>query len=92
MGTLPRTATRHRVPIPASMAPAEAVEAAPVESGTRAKAPGAVAAAPAVDPCHWELLHFTLWEHDAPEAPGEHYEVLHLSMPERERLGESRQW
>ncbi|WP_392755759.1 DUF4865 family protein [Streptomyces sp. LN590] len=89
---LPRTATRHRAPIPASVAPADAVEAALEESGTSAKAPGAVATVLAVDPRHWELLHFTLWEHDAPEAPGERYEVLHLSMPERERLGEGRQW
>ncbi|MFE9865736.1 DUF4865 family protein [Streptomyces sp. NPDC005506] len=89
---LPRTATRHRAPIPASVAPADAVEAALAESATSAKAPGAVATALAVDPRHWELLHFTLWEHDAPEAPGERYEVLHLSMPERERLGEGRQW
>ncbi|MFD4231162.1 DUF4865 family protein [Streptomyces sp. NPDC058545] len=89
---LPRTATRHRAPIPTSVAPADAVEAALEESVTSAKAPGAVATALAVDPRHWELLHFTLWEHDAPEAPGERYELLHLSMPERERLGEGRQW
>ncbi|MFE5108123.1 hypothetical protein [Streptomyces sp. NPDC056663] len=56
---------------------------------------GLRAAAPADRPRSlelWELLHFTLWEHDAPEAPGERYEVLHLSMPERERPGEGRQW
>nr|WTB29361.1 DUF4865 family protein [Streptomyces sp. NBC_00830] len=89
---LPRTATRHRAPIPASVAPADAVETALEESGTLAKTPGAVATALAVDPRHWELLHFTLWEHDAPEAPGDRYELLHLCMPERERLGAGRQW
>ncbi|MFG2630985.1 DUF4865 family protein [Streptomyces sp. NPDC048473] len=89
---LPRTATRHRAAVAASVAPADAVEAALDESRRLARTPGAVATALAVDPRHWELLHFTLWEHDASEAPGDRYEVLHLSAPERDRLGEGRQW
>lgn len=91
-GALPRTATRRRTPIPASAAPADAVEAALEESGALARTPGAVATALAVDPRHWELLHFTLWAHDAPETPGDRYEVLRLCMPERGKLGERRQW
>ncbi|MER5853400.1 DUF4865 family protein [Streptomyces sp. NPDC002012] len=89
---LPRTATLHRAAVAASVAPADAVEAALEESQGLAKTPGAVATALAVDPRHWELLHFTLWAQEAPEAPGERYEVLHLSAPERERFGEGRQW
>ncbi|MFJ2914455.1 DUF4865 family protein [Streptomyces sp. NPDC087228] len=89
---LPRTATRHRTAVAASVAPADAVGAGLDESRRLAQSPGAVATALAVDPRHWELLHFTLWEHTAPEAPGERFEVLHLSAPERERLTEGRQW
>ncbi|MFE7403142.1 DUF4865 family protein [Streptomyces sp. NPDC057557] len=85
---LPRTATLHR----AAVAPVDAVEAALEESRKLARTPGAVATALAIDPRHWELLHFTLWEQEAPEASGARYEVLHLSAPERDRLGEGRQW
>ncbi|MEU8628860.1 DUF4865 family protein [Streptomyces sp. NPDC048669] len=89
---LPRTATRRRVPVPASAAPADAVGAALEESSRLAKAPGAVATALAVDPRHWELIHFTLWDRLAPEEPGERFEVLHLSQPGRGDLRKGRQW
>ncbi|MFF2324395.1 MULTISPECIES: DUF4865 family protein [unclassified Streptomyces] len=89
---LPRTATRRRTAVPASVAPADAVGTAREESRRLAKTPGAVASALAVDPRHWELLHFTLWEQDAPEVPGDRYEVLHLSAPERDRIGEGERW
>lgn len=83
---LPRTAVRRREQITDSARPAAAVEAALEESRRLAAAPGAVATALAFDPRHWELLHFTLWEHEPPEVPGDRYEVLHLSSPERDRL------
>lgn len=89
---LPRAATRHRSPVPPSVSPADAVEAALAESRRLAKAPGAVSTALAADPRHWELLHFTLWDHPAPEAPGDRYQVLHISRPEADRLGTGRQW
>ncbi|MFF3264454.1 DUF4865 family protein [Streptomyces sp. NPDC002932] len=89
---LPRSATRRRAPVPESAAPADAVEAALEESRRLAKAPGAVVTALAVDPRHWELVHFTLWDGPAPEEPGERFEVLHVSRPEREALREGRQW
>lgn len=78
--------------MPQSVAPADAVEAALEESRRLAKTPGAVATALAADPRHWELLHFTLWDDLAPKAPGERYQVLHLSSPEQDRIGEGRQW
>lgn len=89
---LPRTATRRRAPVPASAAPADAVDAALEESSRLAKAPGAVATALAVDPRRWELVHFTLWDHPAPKEPGERFEVLHLSQPGRGDLRQGRQW
>lgn len=89
---LPRTAVRRRERIADSVRPADAVEAALEESRRLAGTPGAVATALAVDPRHWELLHFTLWEHEPSGAPGDRYEVLHLSSPERDRLGQGKQW
>ncbi|MFC9941797.1 DUF4865 family protein [Streptomyces pratensis] len=91
-GARARTAVRHRERIEDSTRPAVAVEAALEESRRLAGAPGAVATALAVDPRHWELLHFTLWEHEPPGVAGDRYEVLHLSSPERDRLGRGRQW
>ncbi|MDF0373867.1 MULTISPECIES: DUF4865 family protein [Streptomyces] len=83
----PRTAVRRRERIAHGVRPAAAMEAALEESHRLAGTPGAVATALAVDPRHWELLHFSLWEHEPSPVPGDRYEVLHLSAPERGRLG-----
>ncbi|HWU05677.1 MAG TPA: DUF4865 family protein [Streptomyces sp.] len=88
---LPRAAVRRRERIADSVPPAVAVEAALEESRLLATAPGTVATALAVDPRRWELLHFTLWEHEPPGVPGDRYEVLHLSSPERDRLDRGNQ-
>ncbi|WP_069174006.1 DUF4865 family protein [Streptomyces griseus] len=86
-GAVPRTALRHRVRIADTVRPGEAVDAALAEHRAQATTPEAVATALALDPRHWELLHFTLWEDEPPEsAPGDRYQVLHLSAPEREGL------
>ncbi|MFV8182912.1 DUF4865 family protein [Streptomyces sp. AF1B] len=53
---------------------------------------GAALAAAAVDTSRWELVHFSLWEHDTPKADGDVFEVLHLSSPGRDRLPRGRQW
>ncbi|WP_223773254.1 DUF4865 family protein [Streptomyces sp. 135] len=53
---------------------------------------GAVSALTAVDPRTWEAVHFSLWEHEAPEGLGDVFQVLHLSTPEREKLRNGRQW
>lgn len=55
---------------------------------------GVHTAALAVDPHHWRLLRFVLWERTS-AADGEateRYEVLHLSAPELDRLPEGRNW
>ncbi|MYV53237.1 DUF4865 family protein [Streptomyces sp. SID3212] len=81
-----RTAVRrrHRVPegapLPALLA--EAVEETRRLSGVA----GVVCAALALDPRHWELVHFTLWDHDTPRAVGDRFQVLHVSQPERAAL------
>lgn len=53
---------------------------------------GAVLAAAAVDSSRWELVHFSLWEHDAPKADGDVFEVLHMSAPGRDLLPRGQQW
>ncbi|MEU6350484.1 DUF4865 family protein [Streptomyces sp. NPDC047072] len=53
---------------------------------------GVVLAAAAVDTRAWEVVHFSLWEHDTPKAEGDVYEVLHLSEPGRGSLPRGRQW
>lgn len=68
------------------------VAAAMAEAERLAALDGAVCAAAAVDPRHWELVHFSLWDHDTPKAPGEVFQVLHMSAPGRDRLPRGRQW
>jgi hypothetical protein len=55
------------------------------ETGRLAGEDGAVLAAAVVDPSRWEVLHFSLWAHDASKAGGDTYEVLHMSAPGRDR-------
>ncbi|MGW0548911.1 DUF4865 family protein [Streptomyces altiplanensis] len=91
-GAAARTATRRRVRLPDNDKPAEAVERALTAHRRLARTDGAVAAAVAVDPRHWEMLHFALWTQDAPKEAGDPFQVLHLSAPERAGLGRGRQW
>ncbi|MEH6379650.1 DUF4865 family protein, partial [Streptomyces sp. KLMMK] len=46
---------------------------------------GVHTAALAVDPHHWQLLRFVLWQEAVPDGEDatERYEVLRLSTPER---------
>ncbi|MFI2347999.1 DUF4865 family protein [Streptomyces sp. NPDC019443] len=88
----PRTAVRRRQRIPQPAPLAAVIEEAVRETRRLARLDGVVCAALAVDPRHWELLHFTLWEYETPEATGDRYEVLHLSAPRRDGLPRGRQW
>lgn len=88
-----RTATRSLSPIPAGVDPTAVVEAALDGLRQRAQTPGVYCSAVAVDPRHWELLHFTLWTEDsAPDAAGTRYGVLHLSTPHLHTIENGRQW
>ncbi|GGV00402.1 DUF4865 domain-containing protein [Streptomyces litmocidini] len=89
----PGAATRRRTPLGEGVPPGGAVAEAVARHAREARRDGVVASALAVDPRHWELLSFTLWE--GPEAPsdeGERFRVLHLSAPGRAALGRGRQW
>ncbi|MFF3906665.1 DUF4865 family protein [Streptomyces sp. NPDC001848] len=85
-------AVRHRQHVPDGVQLSEVMEDAVLEAGRLAGEDGAVLAAAAVDPRHWELVHFSLWDHDTPKAPGETFEVLHMSAPGRGALPRGRQW
>ncbi len=57
-----------------------------------ARTDGVHTTALALDPRHWELVHFTLWEGTAPASDGERFEVLHLSAPGAGQLPTGAHW
>lgn len=85
-------AVRRRQPIAEGGELATVMENAVGETRRLAGEDGAVLAAAAVDPHRWELVHFSLWEHDAPKTEGDVFQVLHLSAPGRGVLPRGRQW
>ncbi|MEU6811524.1 DUF4865 family protein [Streptomyces sp. NPDC046831] len=85
-------AVRHRQRVPEGAVLSEAVREAVAETGRLAAQDGAMLAAAVVDTSRWELVHFSLWEHDAPKAPGDVFQVLHLSAPGRDALPRNRHW
>ncbi|MDQ1021667.1 DUF4865 family protein [Streptomyces afghaniensis] len=91
-GAHARFAVRRRQPVPDCEPPAGTVEEAVREVRRLAAQDGALLAAAAVDTSRWELVHFSLWEHDTPKAGGDLFEVLHLSAPGRDRLSRGRRW
>ncbi|MFG1810735.1 DUF4865 family protein [Streptomyces sp. NPDC049040] len=91
--TAPRSAGRRSQPVAPGEDPAAAVSRALDGLAETASRPGLHCAALLIDPRHWELLHFTLWQDAAPEEPGEErYEVLHLSKPGLDDIRTGRQW
>ncbi|MFI8236500.1 DUF4865 family protein [Streptomyces sp. NPDC085866] len=85
-------AVRRRQPVPDGVELAAFMADAASETGRLAAADGAVLVAAAVDTRAWEVVHFSLWEHGAPKAEGDVFEVLHLSAPGRGDLPRGRQW
>ncbi len=78
---LPCMATRHTEIIAENVDLMLVVNQALEELKQRARMPDVHSTAVAIDPRHWELVHFTLWNNMAPEATGTRYQVLHLSTP-----------
>lgn len=87
-----RTAVRRRTPVAPDADLPDLVADSVREVAELADTEGVLYAAAAVDPRTWELLTFSVWEHGAPRTPGDIYQVLHLSEPERHRLPRGRQW
>ncbi|MFD9325406.1 DUF4865 family protein [Streptomyces sp. NPDC060065] len=91
-GSPARVAVRGRRSVPEGVRLSEVMAEAVREAERLASLDGAVCAAAVVDPRHWELVHFSLWDHDAPKTPGEVFQVLYVNTPERDRLPRGRQW
>jgi hypothetical protein len=91
-GGTAKVAVRRRQGIPDGVRLSEVAEEAVREAGRLAALTGAVWAAAVVDPGHWELVHFSLWDHDTPKADGDVFRVLYMNTPERDRLPRGRQW
>lgn len=86
--TTPRAASRRLSAIPTGADPSgleisRLIEREQAELRLLAERNDVHSAALAVDPTHWQLLRFVLWERSvaADEAATERYEVLHLSTP-----------
>lgn len=57
------------------------------ETQTVARQSGVNCTVTGVDPTAWQMVQLTLWSDEAPEgAPGEHFDVLHVSQPHRRDL------
>ncbi|MGW0707378.1 DUF4865 family protein [Streptomyces sp. NPDC002643] len=85
-------AVRRSRPVPEGVELAAFLAEAVAETGRLAGRDGAVLTAAVVDTRAWEVVHFSLWEHDTPGVEGEVYQVLHLSAPGRGELPRGRQW
>ncbi|MGW2488392.1 DUF4865 family protein [Streptomyces sp. NPDC001606] len=91
-GSAASYAVRRRLPVPEGVELAAFMADAAAETERLAAEDGAVLAASAVDTRAWEVVHFSLWEHDTPKADGDVFQVLHLSAPGRALLPRGRQW
>ncbi|MFD0163989.1 DUF4865 family protein [Streptomyces decoyicus] len=91
-GTLPRTFTRRTEILAEDADPATVLAQAVAGHEELAATDGVHTTALGFDPRLWELVHFTLWAHAAPESAGARYQVLHLSAPGTGGLGTGRQW
>lgn len=86
VATSPRAASISLQEIPKNVDPKEAVHRSLDLLEARASAQGVHSTALAVDPFHWQLVQFTLWENTAQDQSETAYEVLHLSRPHIHQL------
>ncbi|ARP74539.1 DUF4865 domain-containing protein [Streptomyces pluripotens] len=91
-GTRAAFAVRRRLPVPDGSELSVLLQDSVDEAERLAGQDGAVFATAAVDPSRWEVVRFSVWEHDAPKADGEVFQVLHRSAPGRDRLPLGRHW
>ncbi|MEV7028987.1 DUF4865 family protein [Streptomyces sp. NPDC093272] len=85
-------AVRRREPVPDGAELSGLMADAVRETRRTAAGDDVVLAAAAVDTARWELVHFSLRAHAAPQDEGDVFEVLHMSAPGRDRLPHGRQW
>ncbi|MEV7381128.1 DUF4865 family protein [Streptomyces lydicus] len=89
---LPGAFSRRTEALPEGADPATVVADAVARHQELAATEGVFATSLALDPRHWELVHFTLWADAAPEDAGDRYQVLHLSAPGLDGLAAGPQW
>jgi Domain of unknown function (DUF4865) len=89
---VPRAAARRSWPLAPGDRPSDVIERELKELRALAARPGVHSAALLIDPRHWDLLRFTLWQAAAPDEPDiERFQVLHLSRPGLDAI-ETEQW
>jgi hypothetical protein len=89
----PSTALRFARPLRPDEDPPDVFAHELKELAETAARPGAHSAALLVDPRHWELVRFTLWQEESPaDLDGERFRVLHLSRPGLDAIEVGRQW
>ncbi|MFI2240882.1 DUF4865 family protein [Streptomyces chrestomyceticus] len=91
-GAVPGSFVRRVEALAEATDPATAVAEAVAGQRRLARTDGVHTTALALDPRHWELVHFTLWEGTAPASDGERFEVLHLSAPGAGQLPTGAHW
>ncbi|MGV9880150.1 DUF4865 family protein [Streptomyces sp. NPDC003006] len=91
-GITPKVAVRRRRRIPEPSRLPEPAHELAEDTRRLVRQAGAVSALTAVDPRTWEAVHFSLWEHEAPQGLGDVFRVLHLSAPEHEKPANGPQW
>jgi hypothetical protein len=91
-GGQPRFAVRRRQQLASDGLLADVALDAAGRARRLATEDGALLAAAAVDTSRWELVTFSLWEHETAAAEGDLFEVLHLSAPGRDRIRRGRLW
>jgi hypothetical protein len=92
VATAPTAATRHTTAVAADADPAEVVEDGLAALEKYAATAGVHSSALFVDTRGWEMVHFTLWEGDAPDQAGTRYQVLHLSDSGLSGIDTGRHW
>ena len=86
VASAPRTASIRFQEISKDVDPTEIVRKSLDILRSRASAHGVHSTALAVDPFHWQVVQFTLWECTPQEESEAAYEVLHLSRPNIDQL------
>ena len=89
---VPAAASRTTERVPGGADPATVIGRATDALRELAVTPGVHSAALAIDPRHWEIVRFTLWERDAPDTDEARYVVPHVSAPEAASLATGRHW
>ncbi|HEX4722107.1 MAG TPA: DUF4865 family protein [Pseudonocardiaceae bacterium] len=87
----PTIAIRHTEPLPADIDPIDAARLELSEMDKRSATSGVVVTAFGIDPMVWEIVQFTLCSNDN-DLSGIRYQVLHQSIPDRDRLASGPHW